>query len=103
MGWKADVLPLAQLTPDDRHRLAAWIIPGLEAAESFQVDWLAKRLSEAGLKDPDRLARWADELEGLTEVPPHVRLGRVRLVADLRAELHTLSREAREKKRARPS
>jgi len=100
-AWEAD-LPLATLPSDDRHRFVAWLVLGLEAAESHQLARLAKWLVAAGLDDPDRLTRWADEIDGLAEVPAQTRILRAGMVGDLRAEIRTLIRESRGAKRPRP-
>jgi hypothetical protein len=100
-AWEAD-LPLAEVSTDDRHRFVAWLIRGLEAFESYQVAQLASWLRKSGLKDPERIGRWADELEGLAEVGDDVRLFRSGLVGELRQELARLLRESRESRAKRP-
>ena len=92
--WEAD-LPLGRLEPADRRRFVAWVVAGLDEGESFQLARLAKWLHRAGFDEPDRLTRWAEELEGLDEVPHQAQLLRAGLVGELRAELITLRNEAR--------
>ena len=94
-AWKAD-LPLAEVSKDDRHRFVAWLIWGLETGETYQVAQLASWLRKSGLKDPERIGRWADELEGLSQVGDDIRLFRSGLVGELRQELARLLREVRE-------
>jgi GTPase-associated protein 1, middle domain len=100
-GWEAD-LPLLALSSDERYRFLAWIIRGLDAAESYQLSRLAIWLKRSGMKDPARLARWAEELEGLVEVPDNLKLYRSGMIGDLRSELFRLIRDERDTKGARP-
>jgi hypothetical protein len=100
-GWEAD-LPLLALTPDDRYRFLAWIVRGLDAAESYQLSRLAAWLKKSGMKDAGRLARWADELEGLVDVPDNLKLYRSGMIGELRSELFRLIRDERESKGPRP-
>ncbi len=64
VGWEAD-LPLLALTPDDRYRFLAWVIRGLDAAESYQLSRLATWLKTVGHEGPrparslGRRAGWA--------------------------------------------
>ncbi len=96
-SWKAD-LPVLGIPPDDRYRLLAWVILGLDAAESYQLAELASWLRKVGFKDPERLNRWAEEVEGLTEVSGQIKLFRTEMVRDLRTELSRLLREGQESK-----
>ncbi len=93
-GWEAD-LPLGRLGPDDLHRFVAWVVLGLDEAEPYQLARLAKWLHRVGFEDPDRLNRWADELDGAAEVDHSARLLKAGMVGDLRSELITLRNEAR--------
>ena len=53
------------------------------------------------MKDPARLARWADELDGLVDVPDGLKIYRTSLIGDLRSELFRLIRDEREPKAVR--
>ena len=97
LGWK-DRLPIAGLSPDDRHRFLSWIIEGLDEAESYQIAQLASWLRKVGVKDHSRVARWAEEIEELAEIPSETRLFRSRMVGELKAELY---RQLRDEKAAR--
>ena len=55
------------------------------------------------MKDSARLARWADELDGLVEVPDNLKLFRSGMIGELRAELFRLIRDEKESKGPRPS
>ena len=96
-GWEAD-LPMLAISPDDRYRLVAWIVRGLDAAESYQLARLAAWIKRSGIRDPARLARWAEELEGLVEVPGDLKLYRSGMVGELRSELFRLLRDDQEPK-----
>jgi hypothetical protein len=96
-GWEPG-LPLISLPPDDRYRFVAWIVRGLEAAESYQVARLAAWLKKSGMKDPARLARWAEEIDGLGEIPDNLKLYRSSMVGELRSELFRLLIEERPSK-----
>ena len=85
-AWEAD-LSLTLLPPDDRYRFVAWVIRGLEAAESHQLARLAAWLKDSGMRDPARLARWAEELDDLGEIPDDLKLYRSSMVGELRSEL----------------
>ncbi len=98
-GWESD-LPLLALTPDDRYRFLGWIVRGLDAAESYQLSRLATWLKKSGMKDPARLARWAEELDGLVEVSDQLKLYRSGMIGELRSELFRLIRDERESKGA---
>jgi hypothetical protein len=100
--WES-ILPLGALGPDDRHRFVAWLIFGLEEAESYQIARLASWLKKSGVKDPNRVARWAEELEGLAEVPGLVKLNRSGLAGELRSELYRQLKDEIEAKGARPT
>jgi hypothetical protein len=91
-GWGSS-LPLGQLDATDRYRFTAWLIRRLDEAEPAQVIPLARWLFDRGVSDTDRLNRWADELDGLTDVPNDLRIVRMALVGELRAELQSLSRK----------
>ncbi|WP_435010064.1 hypothetical protein P12x_001284 [Tundrisphaera lichenicola] len=93
LGWK-ERLPIAALSVDDRHRLVAWIIEGLDEAESFQIAELASWLRRIGIKDHARLALWADEIGESRQIDDRLKIARVRLVADLKAELYRQLRES---------
>ena len=101
-GWEAD-LPLLGLPPDDRYRFVAWVVRGLEAAESYQLARLATWLKKAGMKDPARLARWAEEIEGLAEIPDNLKLYRSSMVGELRSELFRLLVDEKAAKGGKPS
>ena len=100
-GWEAD-LPLHALVPDDRYRFLAWVVRGLDAAESYQLARLAAWLKKSGMKDPGRLARWADELDGLVEVPDNLKLFRSGMIGELRSELFQRIRDEKEPRGPRP-
>ena len=107
-GWNDDrglTEALAALADLDRHRFLARLILGLDDVEPPPVEPLAKWLQRAGVRDVERLGRWAEELDGLAEVSDQDRIGRMRLVSELKKELATLLREAREspKPRAKPA
>ncbi len=95
LGWK-DKLPLGDLSADDRHRFLAWVIEGLDEAESYQLAQLAAWLKKGGMKDPARVARWAEEIEGLAEIPAQTRLYRSRMVGELKDELYRQLRDGKE-------
>ena len=46
-GWESD-LPLQALAADDRYRFVAWVVRGLDAAESYQLARLAAWLKRSG-------------------------------------------------------
>ncbi len=100
-GWEAD-LPLGSLPVDDRYRFASWLLLGLEEAEPWQLSKLIIWLRRHGMKDPDRLSRWAEELEGLVEVPDRARLFRARMVSELCGEFRQQLREAKARPGPRP-
>jgi hypothetical protein len=102
LGWK-DRLPIASLSPDDRHRFLAWIIEGLQEAESYQIAQLAAWLRKVGIRDHSRVARWAEEIEGLAEIPSETRLYRSRMVGELKAELYRQLREDKEAGKGPPA
>ncbi len=90
--WEAH-LPLAALPPDDRYRFIAWVVNGLDEAEPHQLSRLASWMKRSGMKDPGRLASWADEIDGLAQVAAETRLYRARLVGELRAEHYRILRD----------
>jgi GTPase-associated protein 1, middle domain len=100
-SWEAD-LPVQALPPDDRYRLVAWVILGLDSAEPYQLARLATWLKRSGIKDPPRLARWAEEIEDLTEIPGDLKLFRSGMVAELRGELFRLLKDEKESKEGKP-
>jgi hypothetical protein len=93
-AWKGS-LPLGELDAADRYRFVAWFIRRVDEFEAFQVARLAKWIYECGLSDVDRLARWAEELDGLEPVPDAIRLARAPMVGELRVELKNVIRDAR--------
>jgi hypothetical protein len=100
-SWEAD-LPVQALPIDDRYRLLAWVILGIDAAESYQLSRLATWLKRSGFKDPPRLAQWAEEIENLVEIPGDLRLFRSGMVSELRAELFRLFRDQKDSKNPKP-
>ena len=100
VGWEADLL-LILLPPDDRYRFVAWVIRGLGAAESYQLARLAAWLRKSGMKDPARLARWAEEIADMGEIPDNLKLYRSSMVGELRSELFRLLLEEKPQKDAR--
>lgn len=90
--------PLAGVSADDRHRFAAWVILGLDDPEAVEVAPLAWWLERAGVRDADRLSRWADELAGLAEVGDADRLARAGWVGELRRELVQVLQDVRAKR-----
>jgi hypothetical protein len=101
-GWEAD-LPLSGLQPDDRYRLLAWVILGIDSAEAYQLSRLANWLKKSGVKDPARITSWADEIEELTEIRGDLKLFRSQMIAELRGELFRALKEEKEKKEAKLS
>lgn len=101
-GWEAD-LPLGSIPVDDRYRFASWLILGLDEAEPWQLSKLVSWLRKHGMKDSDRLARWAEELDGLVEVPDRARLFRARMVSELCGEFRQQLREAKSREGPRPN
>ena len=77
----------------DTIRDAAFCIPRLEEHDSVKVGRLASWLVRMGMSDPDRLSGWAEQLEPDQPVPDAIKLARVTLVSDLRAEWRTVLRE----------
>lgn len=100
--WEAS-LPVSGLAVEDRYRLVAWLILGLDGAESYQIARLASWLKRSGIKDPARLTRWAEEIEELTEIPGDLKLFRSGMVAELRTELFRLLKEENDQKDRKPS
>lgn len=98
-GWSNDrelIDALAAVSDRDRHRFVARMILGLEPIDSLPIAPLARWLERANVRDIDRLSRWAEELDEIADVENRDRVGRMRLVGELRAELLVLAREARE-------
>jgi hypothetical protein len=90
-GWGTG-LGLGELEAADRYRFLAWLIRGLGEAESADPEYLARWLLDCGVNDLDRVARWAEELDGLAVVPDDLRSARKELVGKIRAGLKTLAR-----------
>ncbi len=84
--------PLGELEVSDRYRFSAWLIRWLDEAEPKQIKLLAWWLFDRGVDDPDRVSRWADELDGLDDVPNSLRIARVALVRNLSDEIKALVR-----------
>jgi hypothetical protein len=92
-GWGSG-LRLGELEAADRYRFLAWLIRGLAEDEAANPEYLARWLLDCGISDPDRVALWADELDGLADVTDDLRSARRGLVGKLRAELKALARPA---------
>lgn len=88
---------LTAIETTERYQFLAWLIARLDASDSLKILKLANWLLRHGMTDPERVNQWAEELEGLTEVPAALRLARAPMVAELRSEWRTLLREARER------
>jgi len=80
-------LPLAEIPPDDRYRLLAWVVLKLEDDSAIDHDRVGHWLVTSGLTDPDRLASWPSELGGLAEIPSRTVRAREELVRELRREM----------------
>jgi hypothetical protein len=93
-AWKSS-LPLGELDATDRYRFVAWFISRVDEFEAFQIARFAKWIYECGLSDVERLARWAEELDGIEPVSGAIRHARASMVGELRVELKNVIRDAR--------
>ena len=88
------LVPLADLEPDDRHRFVARMIFHLDTVDADAIGKLAGWLAgPGGPVEPDRLARWHEELAGQIEVDGPTRRARARLAMGLRDAIR--ARQAR--------
>lgn len=101
-AWTRE-LPLGELTAVDRYRFVAWFIRRVETSESYQIARLAKWLVGCGVTDADRVSRWADELEEISPVPESIRLDRLAMAGELRAELKNVIRDMQTPQRKTPA
>jgi hypothetical protein len=92
--WEKKV-PIRSLPLEERYQFLAWLILGLESAESDQLSRLAKWLHRSGIQDYKRLTQWSEEIEHLVEIPGDLRLFRSKMVSDLRSELIREIQESR--------
>lgn len=98
--WKQG-LPLGTLESADRYRFLAWFIRRVDEFEPYLIARLAKWLFESGVSDVDRLSRWAEELDDIEPVSDTIKLARAPLVGELRIELKSVIRDARESVRGK--
>lgn len=96
-SWRG-FLPMGELEPGERYAFAAWLIHRLDEFDLFQVSRLAKWLFDCGIHEPDRLARWSEELGDVGTAIGSVQLDRAALGGELRVELKNVIRDSRAKR-----
>jgi hypothetical protein len=102
-SWEKKDLRGEFITVDDRYSMAAWLIFGLNPSESYEAERMAKWLRRLGIKDPSRLARWAEEIEDLDDISGDDKLFRSGMVAELRSELFRLLKDEKDAKEPKPT
>ncbi len=98
MTWTTD-LALDSLSTNEQYLFLAWTIPRLAGLEAVGIGRLAYWLVRQGMVEPERVTGWAEMIGPAASVSDAIRLARVPLVTELRAEWRTVANEARERPR----
>ena len=91
-AWTTSPL-LDPLDTEEKPTFLAWLIPRLEEPDGVEVPRLASWLVRSGMSEPEVLTDWAERLDPTMTIAPAMKLGRVALVGELKAEWKTLLRE----------
>ena len=91
--WRAR-LPVASLTPEERHRWMGWAILGIDPTDPPAPDRLAVCLFEFGVTDAKRVSRWIEDLP--INIPAQAQMDRAGFVGSLGRLIRTMAEETKE-------
>lgn len=96
--WRKN-LPLASVELADRYRFIAWFILQARVSNELGIEKLAAWVYRCGVKEPDRILAWTDELREIAEIEPDHRHSRKPMVQRLWKALGAVVRDEQQRPR----